>query len=444
MRILRNIVAVLAVMCTAFCVDAETVVLKQGLLPSLVKKWSKSHPVALVLQGEVTSIDLASLKYLPESVTDIDMSGLAIKGVTLKNSRYMERSEFYDGEIPPYALFSTHVKNVKLPASVSIIGEAAFAETPLVSIEFPATVSSIEPRAFYLCSSLQSADLSATSVKTIPEQCFYGCSEMKRLFVPTTVTTIEDRAFMKSGVEKLNIPSVSQVGDYAFAEMPSLMEVVIRNGAKLGDGAFFNDGVLGHITGTPSNSAALAMANTGVMTILGGVTGDIIEEGAYANLKADTIVIHPAVKEIKDYAFRNAVNLKSVDVSEMGKNVPVCSPEAFSGVDVSKVSLVMAKDDEEPWRTAPVWKDFKIGADVTGFNDITNEAVRIDIACVGDDIKVNSNQPINHIEVFSLAGVLLADAMPGVEEYAIGPFADDIVLVRINAGGIVKFVKMMK
>lgn len=57
---------------------------------------------------------------------------------------------------------------------------------------------------------------------------------------------------------------------------------------------------------------------------------------------------------------------------------------------------------------------------------------------------MNSNQPIAHIEVFSLAGVLLADAMPGVEEYVIGSFADDIVLVRVNAGGIVKFVKIMK
>ncbi len=440
----RNILTTLSFIAIAMCMKAEIVVLKPGVLPSLVKEWRVSRPVLLQLQGEVTSLDLASLKYLPESVEEIDLSGLTIKGTTLNNSQYMERSEFYDNEIPPYAFFATNIKKVKLPLAVSIIGEAAFAETPLETIEIPASVSFIGPRAFYMCGTLQMVDLSSSSISAIPEQCFYACSSMKQILLPSSVTAVENRAFMKSGVERLDAPSVSIIGDYAFAEMPSLTEIVIRNGAKFGEGAFFNDGVLGHIAATPSNSAALAMANTGVVTILGAISGDVVEEGAYANLKADTIVIHPAVREIRDYAFRNAVNLKSVDVSELGKDVPVCSPEAFSGVDVSKVSLVMAKDDEEPWRTAAVWKDFKIGAEVTGINDIAGEPVRIEVVRVGDDVRISSSHFISQVEVFSLSGILLSESFPNVEECMIGPFKDKMMLVRVTAGGIVKFIKIMK
>lgn len=444
METFRNILTVLSLIAATMSVKSETIVLKPGLLPSLIKEWRVSQPCDLNLQGEATALDLVSFKYLPASVQEVDMSRLTIKGITLHNSQYMERSEFYDNEIPPYAFFATNIKRVKLPSSVSIIGEAAFAETPLETIEIPASVSSIGPRAFYMCGTLLSVDLSSSSIRVVPEQCFYACSSMKQILLPSSVTAVESRAFMKSDVERLDVPSVSVIGDYAFAEMPSLTEIEIRNGAKLGEGAFFNDGVLGHIAGTPSNSAALAMANTAVVTILGAISGDVVEEGAYANLKADAIVIHPAVKEIKDYAFRNAGNLKSVDVKERGGDVPVCSPEAFSGVDVGKVSLVVSKEDEDPWRTAPIWKDFKIVAEDAGINDIVGEPVRIDVVRVGDDVRISSDHSIDQVEVFSLSGMLLAESFPNAEECMIGPLDENMVLVCVTTNGIVKFVKIMK
>lgn len=439
-----NILTTLSFIAIAMCMEAEIVVLKPGVLPSLVKEWRDSSPVSLQLQGEVTSLDLASLKYLPESVEEIDLSELTIKGTTLNNSQYMERSEFYDNEIPPYAFFATNIKRVKLPSKVSIIGEGAFAETPLETIEMPASVSSIGPRAFYMCGELQSIDISSSSLRAVSEQCFYACPSMKQILLPSSVTAVENRAFMKSGVERLDAPSVSVIGDYAFAEMPSLTEIVIRNGATLGEGAFFNDGVLGHIVGTPSNSAALAMANTGVITISGGISGDVVEEGAYANLKADAILIHPSVKEIKDYAFRNAGNLKSVDVKERGGDVPACSAEAFSGVEVGKVFLVVSKEYEDLWRTARVWKDFKIVAEKTGINDTGGEPVRVEVVRIGEDVKISSSHSIAQVEVFALSGMLLAESFPNVVECIVGPFNEEVVLVRVTAGGIVKFKKIIK
>lgn len=424
-------------------VAAETVALTPGALPGQVKRWKTSCPVDLQLQGEVTAVDLVSLKYLPASVESLDLSGLTIKGIVLKNSKYMGRAEFSDGEIPSYSLFATNVKTVKLPSSVTVIGEAAFAETPLATINFPASLTKIEPRAFYRCKYLTAADLSSTSVRVIPEQCFYGCVSMKRMTVPSSVSEVCNRSLMKSGVESLDISGISTVGDYAFAEMPSLAEVTLRNGVILGEGAFFGDGLLGRMAGMPSNSAALMMANSGVCTIYGSIGGNVVEEGAYANLKVDTIVIHPSVKEIKGNAFRNMCNLKSVDVSERGKDVPPLSPDAFSGVDVSKVSLVMAKDDEEAWRAAPVWQDFKIGADVTGIEDTPSEGVRIYVLGDCTQIEVRSNCVIDDVAVYSLSGMTLHESKPAGTTCTAGPFSEKGLLVRVNAGGVTKVVKVI-
>ena len=223
---------------------AESVALTPGALPGYVKEWKMSNPVELQLTGEVTSIDLASLKYLPESVVSLDLSGLTVKGLELRNSKYLGRTEFSDGELPPYALFSTNVREVKLPASLTVIGEAAFAETPLERVDFPPSLRYIGDRAFYLCKSLKTADLTTTSVSTIPEQCFYGCVSLADASFPPVLSSIGNRAFMKSAVARMNIPGVSEIGEYAFAEMPALEEVTMRNGVKIGEGAFFGDGML--------------------------------------------------------------------------------------------------------------------------------------------------------------------------------------------------------
>lgn len=422
---------------------AESVALTPGALPGYVKEWKLSNPVELQLTGEVTSIDLASLKYLPESVVSLDLSGLTVKGLELRNSKYLGRTEFSDGELPPYALFSTNVREVKLPASLTVIGEAAFAETPLERVDFPSSLRYIGDRAFYLCKSLKIADLTTTSVSTIPEQCFYGCVSLADASFPPVLSSIGNRAFMKSAVTRMNIPGVSEIGEYAFAEMPALVEVTMRNGVKIGEGAFFGDGMLGQMSGMPANSPALAMANNGVRTLTGYIGGEVVDEGAYANLKVDTIVIHPSVREIRNNAFRNATGLKAVDVSERGGDVPVASEDAFAGIDVGKVSLSVAKGDEDAWRNAPVWKDFSITSEGTGIAGVVSDGVRISVTKGAGGIVIKSNVNIDDVAVYSMDGIVLYSAKPDSDTCVAGTFDEKELIVRIVAGGVTKIVKIL-
>lgn len=438
---LKILVTVLLAQFSFACIHAETITLTPGILPSLVKEWTESKPNSLTLTGEASALDLAALKGLPSTVETLDLSSLVVKGITLNNSNYHGQSQFSDGELPAYSLFCTNVKTLRLPASLRSIGEAAFARTPITSIELPATVSYIGPRVFYLCESMVSANLSASAVAEIPEQCFYGCSALKTISLPATVTSVGNRAFMKSGIAAISLPNASVIGEYAFAEMPELQEVTVDNDASFAEGAFFGDGSLSYLNTLGNSSAPLSMANTAPQNLTISVSGQIVEEGAYANLKTDTVVILPSVKEIKSQAFRNATNLRLVDVSELGSNVPAIAEDAFQGVDVRKVKLATTPGEESVWKAAPVWQDFSIGQEATGIKN--PEAVKIDIRLSGNLLEITSNENISNVTIWSLGGITLFDAQPNDTHFTAGPFEGSEVLVRVSAGDIVKLMKIL-
>ncbi len=445
MSLLKSFGTLIVLLVVAFSVDAVTVALKPGKLPGFVKDMAIQRPAELKLTGVATSLDLASLRYLPSSVETVDMSGLQVEGIILSDSKYMGRTEFSDGELPPYAFFATNVKSVELPTDLIKIGEAAFAATPLISIKLPISLSYIGARAFYRCESLVSIDLSYTSVKEIPEQCFFGCQALKKVELPLTVTMVDNRAFMKSGLEVLDLSGVRIVGDYALAAMSALKEVTVRNGAEIGEGTFFNCSFLEKFNGVYSNSPALAVANSRISAAGGLIKGETIGEGAYANIMADTIVIDASVRVIEANAFRNMLALGAVSVAGRGDDVPVCSVEAFSGVDVGKVSLIVDKDTEKVWREAPVWQDFNIKASVSGVDNIEDKKVKIDICLLPNgDLEVRSDRLIEEVALYSLDGILLHLSEPDTYVCTAGPFAEKTIMARVTAGGISKIVKIMK
>lgn len=423
-------------------VKAATVVLRPGMLPSRVKLWQKELPSDIRLEGETLAIDLVSLRDLPGSVKILDMSALEIKGTTLENSSYMGRSCFSDGEVPPFALFATEVEEVLLPSGVTAIGEGAFAETPLRKIVFPASLVSMGARTFYLCDMLEEADLSLSSVTAVPEQCFYGCASLRNVILPPCVASLGKESLMKSGVRKLDLSGVRETGDYACALMESLEEVTLCAGIRLGEGAFFGDGGLGIMAGMPSGSAPLSLALNGIAGLGGEISGEIIGEGAYAGLAAERISLHPSVREICDHAFRNAMNLKTVDVRKLGNAVPGCSPLAFSGVETRNVVLEVAAGEKEVWASAPVWKDFLV-SDVSEVKGITDVGVTIRIGRhSGGELRISSSHAIDEVTVCGLDGIVLAQARPGTQEYVSDPFGGEIIVVRVVSGSVSKVVKL--
>lgn len=86
-------------------------------------------------------------------------------------------------------------KSVSIPASVTTIGEYAFAHCGVTSVTFAANskLTTVDRYAFFSSSSLQSIAL-PDGVTTIGVAAFNGCNNITSISIPDSVTTIENRA----------------------------------------------------------------------------------------------------------------------------------------------------------------------------------------------------------------------------------------------------------
>ena len=181
----------------------------------------------------------------------------------------------------------------------------------------------INAYAFYEYTKLTSVYLHPGIGDVIGDYAFYGCSGIKTLFIPESVTKIGKYTFCGcSGIESLSIPdSVITIGDYAFSYCTSLMSVTIPEGVTaIGDYAFSDCTSLMSVTileGVTAigNHAFSWCRNLTSVTILEGVTAI----GSYAFYHCDSltsITIPESVTAIGDYAFYLCSGLTSITIPE--------------------------------------------------------------------------------------------------------------------------------
>ena len=87
----------------------------------------------------------------------------------------------------------------------------------------PSSVTSIGEVAFWGCSSLMSIDI-PSSVTSIGEGAFYGCSSLTSIDIPSSVASIGGEAFEDCSALTAVIcraENVLELGDYAFSEVPT-------------------------------------------------------------------------------------------------------------------------------------------------------------------------------------------------------------------------------
>ena len=126
-------------------------------------------------------------------------------------------------------------------ASVVGIGEAAFYGcTSLKNITIPNSVTYIGDKAFDSCSNLTSITI-PNSVTSIGNYAFSGCYDLTNIIIGDSVTSIGDHAFSRC-YDLTNITigdSVTSIGDHAFAFCSNLTSITIGNSVtSIGDNAF--------------------------------------------------------------------------------------------------------------------------------------------------------------------------------------------------------------
>ncbi|MCM1369006.1 MAG: leucine-rich repeat domain-containing protein [Candidatus Amulumruptor caecigallinarius] len=454
--------AAIANYCTALDIS-----IAPGELGGYSPKIKFTLDATLKISGAADVRDLALLKSVSKNVAVLDLSDLRIDEYSYPTGDYLGQKSFQAGELPAHMIASTNVKEIKFPENVQIIGDAAFAGSKIEQVVLPSSVKKIGKYAFASCDNLVSIDIlnpvemgvgvfkdcvklkelnSGYNITGIPAYSFAGCVSYSQP-VPASAAEIGDYAYYGTALRQLNLSNVHKVGNYAFAKMPNVEEIIIAEGnIEFGEGVFFGDSTLSYLPEFKGEPSKLLAANTsGNLSSI--VEGSVIGAGAFANNQdIDTLVLGANVKKIEAHAFRNLKKLKMVDVSAVN-NVPDADPESFSGLISDNgrydIFLKTAEGEDDKWKEAPVWTLFDINGIESGVEEISGEAVTLTIARVAGDIDVRSTQPIERVTIYNMSGIILHDAVPMTESYAVSrPASDEVIVVKAVSGRVSKIAKL--
>ncbi len=235
-----------------------------------------------------------------------------------------------------------------IPSSVTSIGDWAFSGcSSLTSVNIPSSVTSIGDSAFYNCSSLTSITI-PSSVTSIGDSAFYDCSSLTSITIPSSVTSIGSSAFENcSSLTSITIPSsVTSIGWDAFSGCSSLTSVTIPDSVtSIGGRAF----------GYKWNKYEYAKIDG--FTIY-GKTGSYAE--TYANNNRIKFV------SISDTALKNSSSISATTV-KAGTEVTMTG-KATGGTSPYKYAYYYKKSTDSAWTKAYVTSS---GSAYTKYDSVT-------------------------------------------------------------------------
>ena len=180
---------------------------------------------------------------------------------------------------------------------VTGIAPNAFAGTAITGVTVPTTVRTIGEGAFRGCTALANANL-PSGIEEIPDYCFFGCTSLPTINIPSSVRRIGYEAFMNcSKIDKVNLSnSLVTLDQYAFTNCTSLSEIKIPDSVKsIGTGAF--EGC------------------TSLVTVVLPKELQTIEDFVFHNCSSITgITIPDKVASIGNRAFSDCTHLASISI----------------------------------------------------------------------------------------------------------------------------------
>ena len=168
-----------------------------------------------------------------------------------------------------------------------------------------------------------------STVNTIGNNAFYGCTGLTSVTIPNSITSIGDQAFYGcTGLTSVTIPnSVTSIGEYAFYRCTGLTSVTIPNSVTSMGSAFY--GCTGLVSATIQNSVIDNGAFNGCTGLTSVTIGNSVTSiGEYAFYRCTgltSVTIPNSVTSIGDQAFYGCTGLTSVTIPSSVTSIGFCA-----------------------------------------------------------------------------------------------------------------------
>lgn len=213
----------------------------------------------------------------------------------------------------------TSISSLTFPESLESIGAEAFSYCMWLSeiTTFGGTVS-IGDEAFHDCKFLKSVR-GLEGVKSIGARAFLSCTLLSDVSLPEGLETIGDSAFAHCvSLKSITVPSsIDTIASGVFNFCTTLKTVVISEGVKdIGHLAFghcaFTEIVIPSSVKRIGSYAFSGCDDLKSFTALEGL--ESIETGAFSDcVSLETLILPASVRSIRNWSFRNCINLFKVD-----------------------------------------------------------------------------------------------------------------------------------
>jgi len=204
--------------------------------------------------------------------------------------------------------------NVVIPDIYTSIGDWAFSQSQLTSIEIPSSVKSIGQGAFF-GNRLTSIEI-PNSVTSIGDYAF-AVNELTSVDIPDSAISIGDSAFRTNKLTSIGIPdSITSVGEYAFAQNQLKRVDIPTSVTDLGKGAFsYNILTSVVIPGGVTSIGESAFSNNQLTSVDLPDSVLVIGGSAFADNQLESVEIPHGITWIGRYTFTRNL-LKSVDIPD--------------------------------------------------------------------------------------------------------------------------------
>ena len=191
----------------------------------------------------------------------------------------------------------------------SVLAENNLEASSIVLLKITGEINDMDILKIQEMTNLMNLDISGTNLMELPGGAFYELMNLKKVILPSTLTSIGKSAFRESGLQSIEIPaSVGTIGNGAFYNCKALTTVTFEKGSQLKT-----------IGGTTNNNPFNTFNNcTSLTDIEIPASVETIESNAFKGCTALTTVTFEKgsqLKTINRYAFENCHNLKTVDMS---------------------------------------------------------------------------------------------------------------------------------